>query len=93
MASLAAGGSYLEVSLFGLISDDHGMDIDNDQKGTASPVQRLLKRLEAIGSPAKRFQLHESVYEPLEEASIEPPTPAMKPIPLRLQVLSPESQV
>lgn len=64
--------TFWEASLFGQITGQ-------------STLERLLKRLEAIGCQINDYQLYEKVYKPLPEALIEPPMPSMKPVQLRLQ--------
>lgn len=64
--------SFWEASLFGQISGQPAME-------------RLLARLRAIGSPPEPFELHEQIFKPRPGSTIEPPTPSMKPVSLRLQ--------
>lgn len=64
--------SSLEASLFAQISDQ-------------DTLQKLLNRLKAIGSSAKEFCVHESVFRPREGSCVPPPVPSMKPVSLRIQ--------
>ncbi len=63
---------HWEASLFGQICGLEAID-------------RLLARLKAIGSLVEEFELEEQIFKPRSEATIEPPTPSMKPVSLRLQ--------
>jgi hypothetical protein len=63
---------HWEASLFGQICGQ-------------SVIDRLLGRLRAIGAVVEAFEVHEQIFKPRPEATIEPPMPSMKPVSLRLQ--------
>lgn len=64
--------AVLEASLFGQICG-------NDS------VQRLKRRLKAIGSPPVEYFMHEQVCRPADGSTIAPPVPSMRPANLRIQ--------
>ena len=64
--------SSLEASLFAQISSQE-------------VLTKLLRRLKAIGSPAREYLIHESVFKPVEGSCVAPPVPSMKPVSLRIQ--------
>jgi hypothetical protein len=70
---ICMSSSVLEASLFAQISRQE-------------TLSKLLMRLKAIGSPAKDYLMHESVYKPKEGSCVAPPVPSKKPVNLRLQV-------
>ena len=69
---MVTSSSSLEASLFAQISNEEALN-------------KLLKRLKAIGSEDKEFSVHESVFKPTEGSCIPPPVPSMKPVSLRIQ--------
>ena len=69
---MVTSSSSLEASLFAQISNEEALN-------------KLLKRLKAIGAEAKEFSVHEAVFKLTEGSCIPPPVPSMKPVSLRIQ--------